>query len=1078
MADIITRLKFETDEFHNRARRASTEINQISQQMEKAGVSVDHMNAKNLKLAQSFGQMQTVSTTLRGKVSELSEAFVAWGHHYNMLTAQQKRSPYGQAVVQQLDVLRVRIQQTKAEISGLEGKLNGGAFGSKFMQNMMPGLSMGVGAFGGMMAARGAQAVVGFAKDTVRDGIQTNMEFEQSNANLAAVLGKTTGEIVKLTENAKSLGATTIYTANQITELQTVLARRGFGEEQILRMTHGISSLAVATGTDLEQAAGLAGSAMQMFGMKASQMDRITAALGVSTTKSALTMADLQTSLQYVGNDARVAGLSIEDTIALLGTLENSGIGASMAGTSLRQILLQMTTSNGKLAKSLGHPIKSLDDLKKALDMVADSGDEGVKKMSENVRITARSAFLALVNNRDAITKLRDEITDVEEELENMRRKQMETLKGSVTILNSAWDSLMLSFSSSTGTIKKLTDTLGSFIQTLARFSNRGNGGDSSIATYAWNEDEKIEHLKDAKKEYEDLLKNGKTDDAIRADYEAQIAAVKEGQKKLREEYDKNLADGKYDSKWRGQLMKVIGTVAGPQAQVGGALFGKFLNSVASIKSREDIERELAKMDNDLFYLSAIRDMASPDAKTVGSNSDADENGYYAKILEEIKKNQQKALHGDPHAEEANRIKAEYTGYISELDREAMTEREYTEKVYQLYNSMFMELEALYSDDLKRQYAYTTQKNLKHTQAVRDMYKIGIKEQKAAIELEAKNEIEALKKNEMGEREYADKVYKIRKEMFEKLITLYATSNPTKAAEYAAQLATHNSNYQGSQPATAGKVYADYSTGIEDSQKYLAQYIMMAQNAKDANQEAWATGQVIKYAKEVANASTQMQKLSNFKTQMGEWQNAFSGIISGVDSLTNVIETMQSAIEGNASAWDVLKSIINSTFGIMNSVVTVMETINTLTEVGRALSEKKAAANALEASTAGAAAGGEAGKSVASIPIVGPVLAVAAIGAVAAAVASMFKKTEYHADGGFVGGGPRGTDTVNTWLTPGELVLNRAQQTNLAAQLQPAQMGYGDIQQSQSYVSGEQIWLGVNNYLRRTGRGEIVTSRR
>ena len=60
-------------------------------------------------------------------------------------------------------------------------------------------------------------------------------------------------------------------------------------------------------------------------------------------------------------------------------------------------------------------------------------------------------------------------------------------------------------------------------------------------------------------------------------------------------------------------------------------------------------------------------------------------------------------------------------------------------------------------------------------------------------------------------------------------------------------------------------------------------------------------------------------------------------------------------------------------------------------------------------------------------------------------------------------------------LNAGELVLNKSQQYNLASQLE------GDGNQgttpSRPYVSGEQIYLGLNNYLRRSGRGEIVTSR-
>ena len=79
-------------------------------------------------------------------------------------------------------------------------------------------------------------------------------------------------------------------------------------------------------------------------------------------------------------------------------------------------------------------------------------------------------------------------------------------------------------------------------------------------------------------------------------------------------------------------------------------------------------------------------------------------------------------------------------------------------------------------------------------------------------------------------------------------------------------------------------------------------------------------------------------------------------------------------------------------------------------------------------------------------------------------------------NGGFVGGSQFSGDQVgNVRLNSGELVLSRSQQFNLASQLE------GDGNQgttpSRPYVSGEQIYLGLNNYLRRSGRGEIITSR-
>lgn len=79
------------------------------------------------------------------------------------------------------------------------------------------------------------------------------------------------------------------------------------------------------------------------------------------------------------------------------------------------------------------------------------------------------------------------------------------------------------------------------------------------------------------------------------------------------------------------------------------------------------------------------------------------------------------------------------------------------------------------------------------------------------------------------------------------------------------------------------------------------------------------------------------------------------------------------------------------------------------------------------------------------------------------------------ATGFAVPGNFRSGDRVPALLNSGEVVLNRAQQGNLLSQM--GGMGTNGNYNVQPYVDGEKIWLGLNNYLRRSGRGEIVVGR-
>jgi len=88
------------------------------------------------------------------------------------------------------------------------------------------------------------------------------IDFDQAQADLTAISGKTKDELAGLTTQAKELGATTQFSATQITEMQIELAKLGFTSDQILESTEAVSNFASATGTDIASASKVAGSSL------------------------------------------------------------------------------------------------------------------------------------------------------------------------------------------------------------------------------------------------------------------------------------------------------------------------------------------------------------------------------------------------------------------------------------------------------------------------------------------------------------------------------------------------------------------------------------------------------------------------------------------------------------------------------------------------------------------------------------------------------------------------------------------------------------------------------------------------
>ena len=95
--------------------------------------------------------------------------------------------------------------------------------------------------------------------------------------------------------------------------------------------------------------------------------------------------------------------------------------------------------------------------------------------------------------------------------------------------------------------------------------------------------------------------------------------------------------------------------------------------------------------------------------------------------------------------------------------------------------------------------------------------------------------------------------------------------------------------------------------------------------------------------------------------------------------------------------------------------------------------------------------------------------------AMATTIATIHSLTGY-AQGGIVQGNSYSGDNLygpGFGINAGELVLNTAQQNSLANTLMRQGEGRGGMMQAR--VSGENIYFALNNYLKRTGQGELLT---
>ena len=157
MADSILRLKVESQEYDAKIKRAAAGLQHMEQYCRKMGVTMDYLTDEEKKFIGSLGQMETVSKSARGRLSELTTAFTDLRSQYNRLTDEEKNGDFGRTLNASLEQLKGRIKDAKDELKDIDNELKDS---KSIMEQFKEKLTVNIDAMKllelGLKAAKGA----------------------------------------------------------------------------------------------------------------------------------------------------------------------------------------------------------------------------------------------------------------------------------------------------------------------------------------------------------------------------------------------------------------------------------------------------------------------------------------------------------------------------------------------------------------------------------------------------------------------------------------------------------------------------------------------------------------------------------------------------------------------------------------------------------------------------------------------------------------------------------------------------------------------------------------------------------
>lgn len=292
--------------------------------LESAKRAAEDLQAKYNRLTDSVKRQQRELAVVRINTRNLAHDEQGLKNRISETTAQLNR---------QRDAL-ARVSAQQAKLNAVKQRYQAG--------KELAGNMASVGAAGVGIAAAGTMAGVKL--------LMPGYEFAQKNSELQAVLGvaKDSAEMTALRKQARQLGDNTAASADDAAGAQIIIAKAGGDVDAIQAATPVTLNMALANRRTMEENAALLMGMKSAFQLSNDKVAHIGDVLSMTMNKTAADFDGMSDALTYAAPVAKNAGVSIEETAAMVGALHDAKITGSMAGTGSRAVLSRLQAPTGK----------------------------------------------------------------------------------------------------------------------------------------------------------------------------------------------------------------------------------------------------------------------------------------------------------------------------------------------------------------------------------------------------------------------------------------------------------------------------------------------------------------------------------------------------------------------------------------------------------------------------------------------------------------------------------------------------------------------------------------------------------
>ena len=442
------------EKYQQALRKSSENLASITRKQEELNSKLNSAKSAYENSANQLGKNSEETKKLKTEYEQLSKEY----------TQNEKKI---RTYVKQIDNHNIAINKAqtnvnkyKQELIGVQSEITKASSGFAKFQKSINELGSSMSSIGQSMVDIGKNITTRISAPlAVASGaiVKTGADFEQSMAKVGAISGETGQNFEALVDKAREMGATTVFSASDSAEALQYMAMAGWKAQDMVDGLEGVMNLAAASGENLGTVSDIVTDGLTAFGLSAKESGKFADILAAASSNSNTNVAMMGETFSYVAPIAGALGFSMEDTAVAIGLMANSGIKASQAGTSLRQIVMGLQGDTEVVAESFGkmviHVTNTDGTMKSFREVILQLRDAFSQMTQEEKAMNAEaiagkvgmSGLLAIVNAGEKdFVKLANAVDSSNGVAKEMSQTMVDTVSGSFKIFLSACEELSL----------------------------------------------------------------------------------------------------------------------------------------------------------------------------------------------------------------------------------------------------------------------------------------------------------------------------------------------------------------------------------------------------------------------------------------------------------------------------------------------------------------------------------------------------------------------------------------------------------------------------------------------------------